>query len=400
MGREFLIMLYLYFFKIQFNICKTFPLRSKVTFVVSFGGNSKFIYEEMLRQGINDDVVFLCKGSCKSEFEAFKGNKVIDFESVNLIDMFRGIYHLATSKKVIVDNYYGFLSVTAFRENVECIQVWHAAGAIKKFGMADASFGKRSQRAQERFLRVYEKFDKVIVGSDALANIFMKAFNLSAGNVVKTGIPRTDLFFDKNVTGKIAAGLTSEDKDIQGKKVILYAPTFRDDELSEFNLKLDIDLMQKELGNDYVLFLKLHPAIKGQTNFEQEYPGFVYDYSNYSNINGLLLITDILITDYSSIPYEFALLNKPMIFFPYDLEEYQKQRGLWDDYESLVPGPVVYTTGDIVDKIKQESFNLAQIEIFSSKWNQYSKGHSSENLVGFLFGDEMPSFYGKERSIL
>ncbi|TCP19004.1 CDP-glycerol glycerophosphotransferase (TagB/SpsB family) [Scopulibacillus darangshiensis] len=381
-------MLYLFVFKIQFNLCKMLPLQSKVTFVVSFGENNKFIYEEMKRQGITDDVVFLCKGSCKKDFEA-RGSHVIDFETLNLLDMWRGIYHLATSRTVFVDNYYGFLSVTDFKEDVQCIQIWHAAGAIKKFGLEDAAASGRSKKAQERFLRVYKKFDKIVVGSDALANVFMKAFNISAGNVVKTGIPRTDLFFDKNAAREIAAGLAINSKIMKEKKVILYAPTFRDTELSAFNLKLDLDLMQKELGEDYVLFLKVHPAVKTKLNYEQEFPGFVYDYSDYGNINELLLITDILITDYSSIPYEFALLNRPMIFFPYDLEDYKKERGLWDDYESLVPGPVVYTTGDIVDKIKKQAFDLSQIEAFSGKWNQYSKGHSSENLVGLLFKDHI-----------
>ncbi len=93
----------------------------------------------------------------------------------------------------------------------------------------------------------------------------------------------------------------------------------------------------------------------------------------YPNINDLFLVTDILITDYSSIPYEFCLLKKPMVFYPYDLEEYKKQRGIIGEYDSLVPGPVVYSTKELVSIINNNEFDLSKVEEFSLKWNQYSK---------------------------
>ncbi|HEM2272174.1 TPA: CDP-glycerol glycerophosphotransferase family protein, partial [Listeria monocytogenes] len=101
-------------------------------------------------------------------------------------------------------------------------------------------------------------------------------------------------------------------------------------------------------------------------------------------IETILPAVDILITDYSSIPFEFALLEKPMIFFTYDLEEYDKARGLSDGFLATIPGPFVHTTEELIQLIEQEAFDLEMVRAFAAKWNKYSDGHSSERFVSFL----------------
>ncbi|MFC7394481.1 CDP-glycerol glycerophosphotransferase family protein [Scopulibacillus cellulosilyticus] len=389
MVRELIISVYLYIFKILFNIFKWLPLKNKVSFIATFGQNSLFVYEEMQRQSVDYEVVFLCKPSCWQEFKDINHTKTIMFETNNVVDLIKSTYHIATSRYVFVDNYYGFLSVVKFKESVECIQLWHAAGALKTFGLKDKSVQHRSASAKKRFLNVYQKFNRVVVGSEVMANIFIEAFDLPSYKILRTGVPRTDLFFDQDYKKQIVSYLYSENQHLKNKKVILYAPTFRDHQLDHFDLKLDLDKMYEELNGEYVVLLRFHPAIKDQTvNFQEKYPKFFFDYSSYPNVNDLLFVTDVLISDYSSIPYEYALLSKPMIFFPYDLKEYQSQRGFWENYEQSVPGPVVYTTRELVNQIKNHQFDLDEIQSFSKKWNLYSNGHSSENLVKYLFTEE------------
>jgi len=388
MVRELIIELYLFLFKMLFLLFKPLEVKDKVTFVVTFGQNSIFVYEEMLRQKTPYEAVFLRKKSCSYDFSEYSNTRVINFETKNPLDLIKSIYHLATSKYVIIDNYYAFLSVVTFKQEVQCIQLWHAAGAIKTFGLRDQSIKVRSKRANERFLKVYKQFHKIVVGSDALANIFIEAFNLPAGSILTTGIPRTDLFYDKGKQTMIKSALQKENEALKSKKVILYAPTFRDHELVKFNIKLDLDLMYEELADEYSIIIKLHPAIKEKANLEDLYPGFVFDYSSYQDINELLIVADYLITDYSSIPYEFALLGKPMIFFPYDLDEYMLQRGLWDSYDNSVPGPIVYETNDIISLIRDNQFDLEKVREFSKKWNKYSNGRSSQQLVESIFNEK------------
>jgi len=388
MLREIVIEIYLTIFKLVFTLFKLCPLKDKAVFVVSFSQNNLYIYNEIRRKEIPIEIIFLVKKSCINDFKNVSDAKVIPFETANIMNMLVSIYHLASSKYVIVDNYFGFLSSVTFKKGVDCIQLWHAAGAIKTFGWKDQSIKNRSAHARKRFEKVYKQFNKVVVGSEAMASIFIQAFNLSTENMLRTGVPRTDLFYDKNMQQKIIRRLYQENPVLKDKKVILYAPTYRDSQLNKVNhVAIDIEEMYRQLKDEYVLLLKFHPAIKLSEDLKSEYKEFAYDYSSYRDINELLLVTDILITDYSSIPHEFAILNRPMIFFPYDLNEYNSERGLWGPYEELVPGPIAYTTTEILSLIKENHFDYNKIQDFNKKWNLYSDGHSCQRLVEFLFMD-------------
>ncbi|MGI2849393.1 CDP-glycerol glycerophosphotransferase family protein [Bacillus cytotoxicus] len=382
--REMAIFVYLHCFKIIFNICKLFPLQKKVVFIVSYGENILYMYEEMKRQQIADKIVVLYKHTCKYDFNQCNVKKYF-FESFSIYDTILSIYHLATARNILLDNYFGSLSAVEFKQEVQCVQLWHAAGAIKKFGIEMPLVKKRSQKAQERFLKVYQKFHKIVVGSESLAEIYKQAFCLTEKNIVRTGIPRTDLFFQRDRQQEIILKLRKTNRKIGEKKVILYAPTFREHELINIHIELDIQALYENLRDEYILLIRLHPAVKGRLDILGKYHEFIYDYSDYPDVNDLLIVTDILITDYSSIPFEFSLLRRPMIFFPYDLGVYKKERNFWFEYESFVPGKIAYDVDEIIYYIKKGEFDLEKIEDFSKKWNQYSKGDASKQLVKHLF---------------
>ncbi|HDM9283629.1 TPA: CDP-glycerol glycerophosphotransferase family protein, partial [Listeria innocua] len=111
---------------------------------------------------------------------------------------------------------------------------------------------------------------------------------------------------------------------------------------------------------------------------------FVIYVDKETPIETLLPVVDILITDYSSIPFEFALLQKPMIFFTYDLTEYDNARGLSDGFLETIPGPHVFTTTELIEVIQNNTFDLEKVRLFAEKWNKYSDGFSSERFVSFL----------------
>lgn len=385
MARELVITVYLSVFRVLFTIFKQLPQKKKTTFVTSFGDNILHTVKELEKQ-TDEQVVILKTSHCQIDFSDSAKRTILDFESINIINWILSIYHLATSEKVIVDNYYGFLAVTEFEPNVQCIQLWHAAGAIKQFGLKDPSIQNRSARAYQRFQKVYRRFDYVVVGSERMATIFRQSFNISSDQILRTGIPRSDFFFNPLAVYEAEQSLKRDFPVIDGKKVILYAPTYRDDELHATDLELDIEKMYREFKDDYVLFLRLHPAIDGE--YQNKFPGFVINVSSYHNMNHLLIVSDILISDYSSIPFEFSLLNRPMVFFAYDLDEYTQSRGFWEDYEDLVPGPVVKSTEDLINVMKSESFNMERVNKFANQWNQYSRGYSSERLVKAIYTED------------
>lgn len=388
MVRELAIEGYLVLVRVLFTLCKMFPLQNKVTFMVSFEENNLFIYREMKRQNVSLPIVFLYKGKHKERFDRQTGRTSIPLEVINPIAFIRSLYHLATSNKVIIDNYFGLLAAVEFKKSVECVQIWHAAGAIKTFGHEDLSVQTRTVRANRRFQQVYNHFHKIVVGSDIMAERFLKAFHLPEKVILKTGVPRTDLFYNEEAKLNAIQKLVKENPLLKEKKVILYAPTYRDQQLDAFKLELDVKKMQAALSENYILLLRLHPAVKSGLSLEGMDPQFVFDYTGRHEMNELLFVTDLLITDYSSIPYEFSILGKPMVFFAYDEATYLGERGLWEAYKDMVPGPVVRTTDEVVNVILEEAYDKKQVQAFAEAWNKYSKGKSSENLVTYLFQNQ------------
>ncbi|MFD2044501.1 CDP-glycerol glycerophosphotransferase family protein [Ornithinibacillus salinisoli] len=319
--------------------------------------------------------------SCKYTFDP-SINKIIPFDIKHPFAYLESIYHLATATTILVDNYQGFLAVTNFKKNSTCIQLWHAAGAIKQFGLNDPSTSTRSNRAKERFQQVYNRFHYTVVGSEKMATIFQQNFNLSNERIIRTGIPRTDVFFNTEKKLLANSNLNRHIPEINNKKIILYAPTFRENQLNNYQLKLNIEELCEEFSDEYVLFIRVHPAVS--FTLPNKYRDFAYDMSGYFDINHLLLQSDILITDYSSIPFEYSLLRKPMIFFAYDVEEYRLTSGLMKDYENQMPGPIVFSTDEIIQTIKHNKYKLNDIQFFANQWNEYSRGNSSLNVARFI----------------
>lgn len=382
MAREFAVTLYLLVCRMLFGFFKLFPLRDKTTFIASFGANVQVTLNQLEQDLPGQEIVILKSASCQVDFE---GRKVLRFESLHLLQFIQSIYHLATSRHIFVDNYYGILAVTPFHPEVKCVQLWHANGAIKQFGLEDLTNGLRSSRAMERFQKVYDRFDYVVVGSEKMKDIFKKSFGLPEDRFIRTGVPRTDVLFDDGWKTELVHELYTDFSILRQKKMILYAPTYRDGVFSANDVALDIEKLHEQFADDYVLFLRLHPAVVSVIDLDL--PAFVYDVSTYKDINRLLVGADILITDYSSIPFEFCLLEKPMIFFAYDYEDYARERGVWLDYERRVPGPVVRTTNELIGIMESGAFELEKVRDFSKEWNLYADGNSAKKLIAALYDE-------------
>lgn len=288
------------------------------------------------------------------------------------LHLLKAVLILFKSKVVITDNYFLMTSVLNRRPQTTCIQVWHANGSLKKFGLEDVTNQNRPASDISRFKKVYRSFDFVTVGSDAMADVFKKSFGLRDGQLLKTGIPLTDVYYEEH---------KPELKHKWPKKIILYAPTFRDYDMQSFRLPFTEEQLTNALNGEYMLLVKLHPAVLHQisASFESELIKNVSD----MRLHDLLKAADILITDYSSVPFEFALLNKPIFFFTYDLEEYDQKRGLIDNYTSVIPGKACHDSEALLEEMTKKPFRAEEMKRFSEKWNMYSDGNSSKKLLQF-----------------
>lgn len=386
MIKEIFITLYLFLFRIVFAFFKLFPLRNKTVFVSSFGDNAFFIAQKLARTKTHP-LIFLNQKRCKIDFsEIPTDNKTIySFESANLMHFIKSIYHLATAKYVFVDNYMGFLAAIRFRKEVKCIQLWHAAGAIKKFGWSEPETNARSERAKKRFQRVYNRFQFIPVASQQMADIFSEAFHLDAGHFLYTGVPQTDFYFDAEAKDRSLKNVLETYPAIRTKKIVLYAPTFRKGSLHQMKLQLDMKAFLETLDESHVLLIRLHPSVH-EAAYVPDHPRILV-VNDYPHINELLIACDILITDYSSIPFEFSLLNKKMIFFTYDLESYGQSQGLWATSNLYFPGPIARTTQEVLKEIADPYIDYKKIEQFRFHWNTFSTGCSTENLIATIYRD-------------
>lgn len=380
MFREWLITIYLFVFHSVFRLCRVSPLQQKTTLVATFGDNIAYTIRALEKE-TNERFVIVKMPKCDIPFSEITTHQVLDFKAP--VQWLKSIYHLTTSRVIFVDNYLGILAKMNLKPQVMCIQLWHAAGAIKRFGLEDPAFQTRSDHAKQRIQTAYQRITHIVCGSEKMTPIFQKSFGNPELAVLRTGIPRTDFFFHPIEMKSVQLVLQRKYPVTSEKKIVLYAPTFRDYDIVHSHIPIDVNKFCEAFCDDYVLFLRLHPAIKH--DFHNKYPGIVYDVSDVKDVSKLLVLTDILITDYSSIPFEFALLERPIIFFAYDLAEYQQTRGFWQDYETLVPGPIVTNSADLIRVMHQADYDMERIRQFAEEWNQYSDGNSSENLIKAVY---------------
>ena len=293
-------------------------------------------------------------------------------------------YHLATSSFVLLDNVFLPMAYISFPKRVKVIQLWHGTGTIKRFGQ-DANTGRL--KILEK--RANSRLTHLIVNSDATKALYAKAFGVSSGKVYTYGLPRTDILFDKQKLKERAQEFFVQYPQLAGKKLILYAPTFRDDEKEENRAIRDIYKISRSLP-DYTILLRLHPFVakafeEAERKASQRADNIV-SVSSYPEINTLLVVADLLITDYSSVVFEYCLLHKPMIFYAYDLEEFAKSgRGFYRPYEEYVPGPVAKSMEELLEIIESKNFSTDKIQDFIIEHYKYLDGKSSERIYNNIF---------------
>ncbi|WP_020006118.1 CDP-glycerol glycerophosphotransferase family protein [Salinicoccus albus] len=382
MAKDIVVNLYVFVSRVIFTLCSVFPVQHKTVMIASFGDNIQFVMDEVQKR-TSSKIIVLRDHKCRYRFEGTGEDNCINFKTSNIPGTLRGIYHLATSEFVFVDNYQVVLAACNFKDRTTCIQLWHANGAVKLFGFKDKNTIRRTAASHRRFKKVYSRFHKIVVSSDHMGAIFEKAFDAGEENLLKTGIPRTDFFYSQGRMDRAAEKMQAQMPQLRGRKVMLYAPTFRDKGSVELeDIKRDVQKLEQAFSDEYHLLLRVHPSVR----FEgYENNSFATNVSYGQDIFELLAITDLLITDYSSIPFEFAILGRPMVFFAYDLKAYEASPGIWFDYETFVPGPVVYTAEEMIDTIRKEDFKEEKILLFDETWNKYADGWATEKLVKYLY---------------
>jgi CDP-glycerol glycerophosphotransferase len=278
------------------------------------------------------------------------------------------------------------------RPGVTFLQTWHGT-ALKRIGY-DNRYVVANPAGFERDVREYARWDYLISPNAFTSGIFHSAFRGFQGEILETGYPRNDALNapDRDaVRARVRAALGAED----GQTVVLYAPTWRDNLFHEhgpggFSLALDVDELARRLGDDHLFLLRLHFLVSAQLGDTRG--GAVRNVSSYEDIRELYLAADVLVTDYSSVMFDFAITGKPLLFYTYDLDFYRDElRGFYFDFEAEAPGPLCRTMDELIGALTDldgvRASYAERYAAFSRRFCSLEDGQASKRVVDRVFAD-------------
>ena len=289
----------------------------------------------------------------------------------------------ATAKALFLTDYFFPAYACKPREGQSVVQLWHGCGAFKKWGYSTAEKKWGASKKDLDLYPIHNTYTHVCVSSPKVSFAYAEAFGCSEKSVMPLGAPRTDVYFDKGFVAGCRKQILDKFSEIGGRKIILYAPTFRGDSIDKSYIKnmMDIEEMSRRLGDGYVLLIKQHPLTADAFRIRND--GFAFDISKDVAIETALCAADLVITDYSSLIFEYALLERPMIFFAYDLAEYEDARSFYFGYEGFVPGEIVNSTEEIIGEIRrlETDFDVERIRRFRQDYMCACDGKSTERII-------------------
>ncbi len=299
---------------------------------------------------------------------------------------------MATAKYVFLNEASNTVSCVKKRSETIVFQTWHGCGAFKRFGFSTAQliFGE-NEKSMLKY-PFYNNINYFSVSSPEVVWAYEEATNSKryGTKIVPVGISRSDFFYNEDNKQKAFENLYEVMPQAKGKKVLMYAPTFRGRVVSaKAPNKLNIELMKYALSDEYVLIIKHHPFVRKRPEIPAGCEDFAMDVTELMTIDDMMFVSDICISDYSSLVFEYSLFEKPMIFLAYDLENYIDWRGFYYPYEQLVPGPIVDNTLDIVDFVKNaDKFDKEKVVKFREKFMASCDGHATDRIFDLVFKDK------------
>ena len=302
-------------------------------------------------------------------------------------------YYLATSKYFV----FNVKQPEWFkhRKGMIFFECWHGT-PLKRLGFDLKDVFGAAPNNKKKINKATKNWDYLLSPNEFSSNCFSTCFLYDKDKMLEYGYPRNDILHSeegKAMVPAIKAGL----KIPSDKKIILYAPTWRDDEFYghgqyKFELKLNLDMMKEALGDEYIVLLRTHYFIADSVD-TKAYGGFAVNVSRYDDIAELYLISDILITDYSSVFFDFGGLKRPMLFYTYDLEKYRDiLHGFYMNMEDEVPGPMLYTTEEVITAIRNiddiQARFAEKYEVFYKKYCSLEDGHAAERCAKKLLSKD------------
>lgn len=356
------IIKFIYFF------LKLIPINRKKIVFISRQTNEinvdfRMIKEEIEKRDSTIKMVFLCKRFEKGLMNGIKYG----------FTLLKQMYHLATSRMAIIDSYCIPVCILKHKKELKILQIWHSIGKIKKSGYQtlDTPSGRTSKMA--KLMCMHKNYNAIIAGGIAFNKFYKEGFNVSEDVLLNYGLPRIDYLI--KTTQEKESKVYIKYPELVNKKIVYYAPTFRTYEVD--GPKKLIDIYNPD---DFALILTCHPNQKLDVDENKIYRLNLKEFT----VADILKVCDYIITDYSSIALEAAVLKKRTLYYLYDYEQYMKNNGLNLNPKESMPTCAFEKPEDIINIIKNDNYDDEALQKYIKNYLPKELGKSTKLIVDYI----------------
>ena len=342
--------------------------------------NMAAIYERMRERGLDKscEIRFSLRNSAVKHYSALSSMKTARL--------------LAWADVILVDDHVPLFDRLVLGEKKTLIQVWHAGAGFKGVG-----YSRWGHYGCPGPFSCHRQYSYCICDSQGIAKFFSEQFGILDEQIIPTGMPRMDRYVDPDNRRRVTEKLYAQYPQLQGKKIILFAPTYRGQDRQNAFYPYELidceELYRYCCENNAAVLFKMHPWVQGAVPIPDSRADRFINMNGYPNINELFYVTDLLITDYSSSMYEFLLMRKPMLFFAFDKNQFATSRGFHRDYDTNVPGKVCESFAELMQAIRTEDYEFEKVEQFHGRYLDYTDGGNCDRVIDWLILGRLPERY-------
>ena len=336
----------------------------------AMGGNLKALDDRLKERGLD-----------KSFKISYHFAKVLDGGGVRMLLTWVRLAALCSKQDFIfIDDHEPFFEHIRLDKRTTFVQLWHAGVGFKSVGLS--RFGKEG--CCHPFATAHRKYDYAVVGGEKLRDVYAEVFGIDREKCLPYGLPRNDGYLDRERIESFRSDFYKKYPQFSDKEIILFAPTYRGDDVRDAYYPFDM-LDQKKIfdmcGDKRVFLIKMHPFVKEKIQIDEAYASRIFDFSFFDDINSLFYVSDVLVTDYSSSIYEYALLKKPIVFFAFDKEKYELERSLHRSLDDNAPGKVCSSLEEVLQAIDNGDLEREKLEKFIDENIHLSDTLASDRVI-------------------
>lgn len=344
--------------------------------------NMKALYDRMLERGLDKE--YEIRLSLRNSVAVKQPPK----------ESLRMVLDAARADVLILDDHAPLFNYLVISPDTVMIQIWHAGAGFKGVG-----YSRWGHYGCPGPFSCHRQYTYAVSASARISGFFSEQFGILDEQVIPAGMPRMDSFLDEEKNKEARERLYASMPSLKGRKVILFAPTYRGRNRKSAYYpyeKIDFEgLYDLCLKKNAAVLFKMHPWVNEPVPLEEQWKDRFFDMNTYPDINELFSITDVLITDYSSSMFEYALLNKPMLAFAFDKVQFAASRGFHRNYDENVPGKICSTFEELLKALWNEDYEYEKHESYMERHFDHTDTHNADRVIDWLVLGNLPEEYAR-----